>query len=255
MEGRRILLGVTGGIAAYKSADLARRLVEAGAQVQVVMTAGAQRFITPITLQALTGRAVRTDLWDQAAEAAMGHIELARWAELILVAPASADFLAHLAHGLADELLGTLCLASAAPVAVAPAMNQQMWQHPATQANLELLAQRGVRILGPGVGFQACGESGPGRMLEPTDIADLVRQLLPGERPLARRVRNRSGRRLFEPGAHSSSYRSKSPMCPSPVPANPQWRIPPTIPPGYPAERSQSYEWRCFRRCAGKRPG
>ncbi len=187
MEGKRILLGVTGGIAAYKSADLARRLVEAGAQVQVVMTAGAQRFITPITLQALTGRAVRTDLWDPAAEAAMGHIELARWPELILVAPASADFLARQAHGLADDLLSTLCLASAAPIAVAPAMNQQMWQHPATQANVELLAQRGVRVLGPGVGFQACGDSGPGRMLEPTEIADLVRQLLPGERPLAQR--------------------------------------------------------------------
>ncbi|HXN10227.1 MAG TPA: bifunctional phosphopantothenoylcysteine decarboxylase/phosphopantothenate--cysteine ligase CoaBC [Steroidobacteraceae bacterium] len=187
MEGKRILLGVTGGIAAYKSADLARRLVEGGAQVQVVMTAGAQQFITPTTLQALTGRAVRTDLWDHAAEAAMGHIELARWAELVLVAPASADFIARLAHGLADDLLSTLCLATAAPVAVAPAMNQLMWRHAATQANVELLAQRGVRILGPGVGFQACGESGPGRMLEPTEITGLVVQLLPGERPLARR--------------------------------------------------------------------
>jgi phosphopantothenoylcysteine decarboxylase/phosphopantothenate--cysteine ligase len=187
MEGKRILLGVSGGIAAYKSADLVRRLVESGAQVQVVMTAGAQQFITPTTLQALSGRAVRTDLWDQAAEAAMGHIELARWAELVLVAPATADFLARLAHGLADDLLCTLCLATAAPVVVAPAMNHLMWQHAATQANVEQLAQRGVRILGPGVGFQACGERGPGRMLEPSEIADLVGPLLPGAHPLARR--------------------------------------------------------------------
>ncbi len=187
MEGKRILLGVSGGIAAYKSAELVRRLVEGGAVVQVVMTAGARQFITPITLQALSGRAVRTDLWDPAAEAAMGHIELARWAELVLVAPATADFLARLAHGLADDLLSTLCLASAAPLVVAPAMNQQMWQHPATQTNVELLAQRGVRILGPGVGSQACGEIGPGRMLEPGEIAELVAPLLPGERPLAGR--------------------------------------------------------------------
>jgi phosphopantothenoylcysteine decarboxylase/phosphopantothenate--cysteine ligase len=187
MEANRILLGVSGGIAAYKSADLVRRLVEGGAQVQVVMTAGARQFITPMTLQALSGRAVRTDLWDQAAEAAMGHIELARWAELVLIAPATADFLARLAHGLADDLLSTLCLATAAPVVVAPAMNQLMWQHAATQSNIELLAQRGVHILGPGVGFQACGETGPGRMLEPAEIADLVAPLLPGERPLAQR--------------------------------------------------------------------
>ena len=133
MQGKRILLGVTGGIAAYKSADLLRRLVEHGAQVQVVMTAGAREFITPTTFQALSGRAVRTDLWDAAAEAAMGHIELARWAELVLVAPASADFLARLAHGLADDLLTTLCLATAAPIAVAPAMNHLMWSNAATR--------------------------------------------------------------------------------------------------------------------------
>jgi phosphopantothenoylcysteine decarboxylase/phosphopantothenate--cysteine ligase len=187
MEGKRILLGVSGGIAAYKSAELVRRLLEAGAQVQVVMTAGARKFITPTTLQALSGRAVRTDLWDRAAEAAMGHIELARWAELVLVAPASADFLARLAHGLADDLLSTLCLATAAPLAVAPAMNQQMWQHPATQANVELLAQRGVRILGPGVGLQACGETGPGRMLEPSELAYLLAQQLPADGPLSQR--------------------------------------------------------------------
>src|SRR5208282_234001 len=146
---RRILLGVTGGIAAYKSAELVRRLAERGAEVQVVMTAGAQRFVTPLTFQALSGRPVRTDLWDPAAEAAMGHIELARWAELVLVAPASADFLARLAVGRADDLLATLALATAAPVWVAPAMNRLMWSNAATQANVATLTARGVRILGP----------------------------------------------------------------------------------------------------------
>ena len=164
---RRILLGVTGGIAAYKSADLVRRLRERGAEVQVVMTEGATRFVTPLTFQALSGRPVRTGLWDEAAEAAMGHIELARWAELVLVAPASADFLARLAGGRADDLLATACLATAAPLWVAPAMNRQMWAHAATQANVATLAARGVRVLGPAVGSQACGETGPGRMLEP----------------------------------------------------------------------------------------
>ncbi len=178
MKGKRILLGVTGGIAAYKSADLVRRLRERGAQVQVVMTDAARQFITPITLQALSGRPVRTDLWDAAAEAGMGHIELARWAELLLVAPASADFLARLAHGLADDLLSTLALAGAAPIAVAPAMNHLMWGNAATQANVAVLQQRGVRVLGPGVGDQACGETGPGRMLEPGEITALVAPLL-----------------------------------------------------------------------------
>jgi len=184
MKGKRILLRVTGGIAAYKSADLVRRLRERGAQVQVVMTEGAQEFVTPTTFQALSGRTVRTDLWDAAHEAAMGHIELARWAELLLVAPASADFLARLAHGLADDLLSTLALATAAPIAVAPAMNQLMWGNAATQANVALLTQRGVRVLGPGVGDQACGETGPGRMLEPLEIAALIAPLLRHEGPL-----------------------------------------------------------------------
>ena len=170
MQGKRILLGVTGGIAAYKSADLVRRLMEHGAQVQVVMTAAAREFVTPITFQALSGRTVRIDLWDPAAEAAMGHIELARWAELVLVAPASADFLARLAHGLADDLLSTLCLATEAPIALAPAMNQQMWRNAATRANVELLSARSVHLIGPEVGEQACGEHGPGRMLEPNEI-------------------------------------------------------------------------------------
>ncbi len=189
MQGKRILLGVTGGIAAYKSADLVRRLAEQGAQVQVVMTAAAREFITPTTFQALSGRPVRTDLWDAAAEAAMGHIELARWAELVLIAPASADFLARLAHGLADDLLTTLCLAGAAPIAVAPAMNQQMWGNAATQANVRLLSDRGVHIVGPAVGEQACGEYGPGRLLEPMQILQQIAPLLRREGPLqGRRV-------------------------------------------------------------------
>ncbi len=171
---RRIVLGVTGGIAAYKAAELVRRLGERGAEVQVVMTAGARHFVTPLTFQALSGRPVRTDLWDAAAEAAMGHIELARWAELVLVAPASADFLARVAGGRADDLLTTLCLATEAPLWVAPAMNRLMWAHAATQANVATLAARGVRLLGPASGSQACGETGPGRMLEADEIARAV---------------------------------------------------------------------------------
>jgi phosphopantothenoylcysteine decarboxylase/phosphopantothenate--cysteine ligase len=170
----RILLGITGGIAAYKAPDLVRRLRERGAEVQVVMTAGAQQFVTPMTLQAVSGRPVRTDLWDEAAEAAMGHIELARWADLVVVAPATADFIARLAHGFADDLLSTVCVATAAPISVAPAMNQQMWANVATQANVRILEQRGARLLGPAAGEQACGEVGLGRMLEPTQLADLI---------------------------------------------------------------------------------
>ncbi len=175
---KRILLGVTGGIAAYKSPDLVRRLAELGSEVQVAMTVAAQQFVTPLTFQAVSGRPTRTDLWDAAAEAAMGHIELARWAELILVAPASADFLARLAHGQADDLLTTLCLATDAPIAVAPAMNRLMWANAATQANVATLRARGVQILGPAEGNQACGEVGPGRMLEPLQIAQAALELL-----------------------------------------------------------------------------
>src|ERR1700687_5329456 len=171
MQGKRILLGVTGGIAAYKSADLVRRLLERGAQVQVVMTAAAREFVTPTTFQAVSGRTVRTDLWDTEAEAAMGHIELARWAELVLVAPASADFLARLAHGLADDLLTTLCLATDAPIAVAPAMNQLMWRNLATRANVELLTARGIHIIGPGGGGPACRAHGPRRPRHPPGAA------------------------------------------------------------------------------------
>jgi phosphopantothenoylcysteine decarboxylase/phosphopantothenate--cysteine ligase len=180
MQGKRILLGVTGGIAAYKSPDLVRRLRERGAEVQVVMTAGAREFVTPTTFQAVSGRPVRSELWDAAAEAAMGHIELARWADAVLVAPASADFLARLASGQADDLLATLCLATQAPIAVAPAMNHLMWSNAATRANVATLTQRGVRIYGPGEGDQACGETGPGRMLEPSDLAERLNALLQG---------------------------------------------------------------------------
>lgn len=170
LEGQRVLLCVCGGIAAYKAAELVRRLREAGAEVQVAMTDNARRFVGAATFQALSGRAVRTSLWDEAAEAAMGHIELARWADRVLVAPATANTLAKLAHGLADDLVSTLCLATVAPVAVAPAMNNRMWLHPATQANLAILRQRGVRVIGPDEGPQACGEFGPGRMSEPAAI-------------------------------------------------------------------------------------
>ena len=181
LSGKRILLGVSGGIAAYKSADLTRRLKEAGAEVQVVMTAGAQRFVTPLTFQALSGRPVRSELWDLAAEHAMGHIELGRWAEQVLVAPASADCIAHLAHGLATDLLTTLCLATEAPIAVAPAMNWAMWNNAATQDNLATLRSRGVQVLGPGEGELAEGEVGMGRMLEP---AEIVAALTQAPRPL-----------------------------------------------------------------------
>ncbi|MEE8464282.1 MAG: bifunctional phosphopantothenoylcysteine decarboxylase/phosphopantothenate--cysteine ligase CoaBC, partial [Gammaproteobacteria bacterium] len=161
-EARKILLGVSGGIAAYKSPDLVRRLRERGAEVRVVMTEGAQRFITPLTLQAVSGWPVRTDLWDEHAESAMGHIELARWADLIVIAPATANLIARLTSGSADDLLGTLCLASEAPLFLAPAMNQQMWANPATRANCARLRERGITLLGPDAGDQACGEVGPG---------------------------------------------------------------------------------------------
>lgn len=179
LQHRRIVLGVSGGIAAYKAPDLVRRLRERGAEVQVVMTAGAQRFVTPTTFQAVAGREVRAELWDPAAEAAMGHIELARWAELILLAPATADLIARLASGRADDLLTTLVLATDAKVALAPAMNRLMWSHPATQANIAILRHRGVEVLGPGRGEQACGETGDGRMLEPLEIVAGVERLLP----------------------------------------------------------------------------
>ncbi|SHE65337.1 phosphopantothenoylcysteine decarboxylase / phosphopantothenate--cysteine ligase [Modicisalibacter ilicicola DSM 19980] len=184
MTGKRILLGISAGIAAYKSAHLARLLKKAGAEVRVVMTEGAQAFITPLTLQALTGEPVRTSLLDPEAEAGMGHIELARWAELILIAPATADLMARLAHGHADDLLTTLCLASEAERVMAPAMNQAMWRHPATQDNARRLEAHGWRLLGPDAGDQACGDVGPGRMLEPeTIVNELLGFKSPGTAP------------------------------------------------------------------------
>jgi phosphopantothenoylcysteine decarboxylase/phosphopantothenate--cysteine ligase len=171
---RRILLGVTAGIAAYKAAELVRQFIKAGVEVQVVMSASAEHFVGKATFQALTGRSVRDSLWDEQAEAAMGHIELARWPDQIVIAPATADFLAHLAHGFADDLLTTLCLASDRPITVAPAMNRLMWANAATQANMATLRARGVRVIGPAAGDQACGEVGDGRMVEPVDIAATV---------------------------------------------------------------------------------
>ena len=170
LEGERILLCVCGGIAAYKSADLVRRLGDAGARVRVAMTDGATHFVGATTFQALSGEAVRTSLWDPAAEAAMGHIELARGATRVLVAPATANTLAKLANGFADNLVTTLCLATTAPLALAPAMNHRMWLHPATQSNMARLRERGALVVGPVDGPLAERESGPGRMAEPLDI-------------------------------------------------------------------------------------
>lgn len=173
-NGPKILLGVTGGIAAYKSPELVRRLIDRGAQVQVVMTRSAEAFVSPVTFQAVSARRVRGDLWDEAAEAAMGHIELARWADLILVAPATAHCMGSLAGGLAGDLLTTICMATEAPIILAPAMNHVMWSNQAVQENLELLQKRGIRFVGPMAGDQACGEQGPGRMMEPDDIVRVV---------------------------------------------------------------------------------
>lgn len=176
-EHYRVLLCVCGGIAAYKAADLVRRLRDAGADVQVAMTEGAQHFVGAPTFQALSQHAVRTSLWDAQAEAGMGHLELAGWAQQVLVAPATADVIARLAHGLADDLVTTLCLATEAPIAIAPAMNHRMWKHPATQSNVATLLARGVRMIGPEDGPLAEGESGPGRMAEPAQIVAALEAL------------------------------------------------------------------------------
>lgn len=170
LHGQRILLCVCGGIAAYKAVDLVRRLRDAGAQVRVAMTESAQQFVSATTFQAVSHHAVRTTLWDPGAEAAMGHIELARWASRVVVAPATANTLAKLAHGFADNLVTTLCLATTAPLTVCPAMNHRMWLHPATQANMALLRERGVQVIGPEDGPLAEGEWGPGRLAEPQAI-------------------------------------------------------------------------------------
>ena len=177
LANRRIILGVTGGIAAYKSAELVRQLQERGANVRVIMTHGAQEFITPLTLQALSGNPVHTELLDADAELGMGHIELARWADLLLIAPATADLIARLSAGRADDLLTTVALATAAPQLLAPAMNQQMWKDPATIASTARLLDRGVQMVGPAAGQQACGDVGPGRMEEPQLIADAAANL------------------------------------------------------------------------------
>ncbi|MEP5176318.1 bifunctional phosphopantothenoylcysteine decarboxylase/phosphopantothenate--cysteine ligase CoaBC, partial [Marinobacter alexandrii] len=175
MAAKRILLGITGGIAAYKSAELVRLLKKAGHGVRVVMTRGAEAFVTPLTFQALSGEPVRTSLLDPEAEAGMGHIELAKWADQVVIAPASADFIARLANGMADDLLTTLCCATEAPIAVAPAMNQAMWGNHRTQRNLRLLQDDPqITLWGPDQGEQACGDTGPGRMLEPLVLAGLV---------------------------------------------------------------------------------
>ncbi|MFO7786699.1 MAG: bifunctional phosphopantothenoylcysteine decarboxylase/phosphopantothenate--cysteine ligase CoaBC [Halospina sp.] len=182
--GKRILLGVTGGIAAYKSAELVRELRRQGHEVQVVMTSGARAFVQPLTFQALSGYPVRESLLDPEAEAGMGHIELAKWADLVLVAPASADIMAKLACGLADDLLTTVCLATEAPIALAPAMNQAMWRNARTQRNRSLLAaDPQFRLWGPEAGDQACGDTGPGRMLEAAVLAQEVAAM--AEQPLA----------------------------------------------------------------------
>lgn len=182
LTNKRVLLGVTGSIAAYKSAELVRRLREVGAEVRVTMTENAKRFITPLTMQAVSGYPIHEELFDVRAEAAMGHIELARWADIVLVAPATADFMARLANGNADDLLTTLCLATEATIALAPAMNQGMWKHTLTQKNLQVLEQKNIYILGPAEGSQACGDVGPGRMLEPEHIVAKVSELFATEK-------------------------------------------------------------------------
>ncbi|MDA7852026.1 bifunctional phosphopantothenoylcysteine decarboxylase/phosphopantothenate--cysteine ligase CoaBC [Porticoccaceae bacterium] len=174
LSNKRIIVGISGGIAAYKSAEIVRRLQDAGAEVRVVMSRGAEEFIRPLTLQALSGHPVHADLLDPEAEAGMGHIELARWADLLLIAPATADFIASMVHGRANSLLNAIYLATPAIVAVAPAMNQGMWSHPATSDNIQQLSQRQVKILGPDTGVQACGDIGPGRMQQPARLVEQV---------------------------------------------------------------------------------
>jgi len=188
IQGKKIVLGITGGIAAYKTPELVRQLTAAGAEVSVVMSRSAHRFVTATSLQAVSGRAVRDDLWDSSAEAAMGHIELARSADCILIAPATAHSCAKLAQGEADDLLSTLCLAAPCPIAIAPAMNQQMWQHPAVQRNIEQLRSDGVLIWGPDSGDLACGDVGPGRMAEPTELVAEIEALFGPQRLKGARV-------------------------------------------------------------------
>jgi len=185
LQDKKIILGISGGIAAYKTPELVRRLKEQGADVRVIMTQAAQAFITPLTLQAVSANSVSDSLLDTQAELAMGHIELAKWADLILIAPATANIIAKISHGLANDLLSTLCLASAAPIAIAPAMNQQMWHAEATQTNIQTLTKRSVTIFGPGKGEQACGDIGLGRMLEVHELVELTTQHFANQQTLS----------------------------------------------------------------------
>ena len=207
---RNVVLGVSGGIAAYKSAELVRQLKELGADVRVIMTRGACEFITPLTLQALSGRPVHTELLDTEAELGMGHIELARWADLLLIAPATADLLARLAAGRADDLLATVALATAAPKLLAPAMNQQMWRDPATSANVATLTERGFRMVGPADGEQACGDIGPGRMEQPAAIAQAAAAMFNSGLLAGRRVVITAGptREALDPVRYLSNHSS-----------------------------------------------
>ncbi|HCD54281.1 MAG TPA: bifunctional phosphopantothenoylcysteine decarboxylase/phosphopantothenate--cysteine ligase CoaBC, partial [Halieaceae bacterium] len=207
---RNVVLGVSGGIAAYKSAELVRQLKERGADVRVVMTRGAQEFITPLTLQALSGNPVHTELLDTEAELGMGHIELARWADLLIIAPATADLIARLASGRADDLLTTVALATAAPKLVAPAMNQQMWRDPATSANIDTLQDRGMSLVGPASGEQACGDVGPGRMEQPANIALAAAGLFANGALAGRRVVITAGptREALDPVRYLSNHSS-----------------------------------------------
>lgn len=210
LHAKRLLLLVSGGIAAYKSPDVVRRLQDAGAEVRVVMTPAATEFITPLTLQAVSGFEVRSDLFDTEAERAMGHIELARWADAVVAAPATADFIARLRLGQADDLALAICLAGSAPLLIAPAMNQQMWQHPATQENVAALTARGVHVCGPDSGSQACGEVGPGRMAESTDIVAAATALFESGRLSGRRLLITAGptREAIDPVRYISNHSS-----------------------------------------------
>ena len=210
LANRRILLGVTGGIACYKSAELVRRLKDTGAEVRVVMTAGAEAFVSPLTFQAVSGNPVHNSLLDPEAEAGMGHIELAKWADRILIAPASANFIARVAQGKGEDLLSTLCLATEAQVLIAPAMNQAMWSNAATTNNINLLVERGIQILGPGSGEQACGDVGSGRMLEPLELRELVLESFQNRALAAKKVVITAGptREALDPVRYISNHSS-----------------------------------------------
>ena len=210
LSNKRIIVGVTGGIAAYKSAEIIRRLQDRGADVRVVMTPGAEEFIRPLTMQALSGHPVHCGLLDEKAEAGMGHIELARWADLLLIAPATADFIATMVHGRADNLLGAIYLATSALVAVAPAMNQGMWRHPASLDNVEKLNQRGVTIIGPDSGIQACGDTGPGRMEQPDTIINQASDMFTSKSLQGKKVVITAGptREALDPVRYISNHSS-----------------------------------------------